>query len=38
MNRSRVVGTLVSIVSGAGLILVACSDQTQDRHRQHHIE
>ena len=30
MNRSRVVGTLVSIVSGAGLILVACSDQTQD--------
>ena len=30
MNRSHVVTTLVSIVSGAGLLLVACSDQPQD--------
>ena len=30
MNRSRVVGTLVSIVCGGGLVLVACSDQINE--------
>src|SRR5438552_15489227 len=31
MKRSLVVRNLVSIISGAGLILVACSDQTNDQ-------